>query len=124
MPLDVSNLKTQVRENLDVYKTLGVKGLEGELIVSYYPFANTSEITQTAAELYDDDKRAPLVRFGVEQACKQLKSWNLQNSGELIPLEPEVVAVHVPDDVLEDIGDAIRKDKELGKKRGTRTYGK
>jgi hypothetical protein len=117
-------MKSQVREGLDVYKVLGVKGMEGELIVSYYPFRNTSEITEQAAELFDGDKRAPLVRFGVEQACAQLKSWNLLNNGEPIPLEPDVVAVHVPDDVLEDIGDAIRKDKELGKKKGTRTYGK
>lgn len=120
MQFDVQPLKSNIREGLDVYKVLGVKEWEGQLIVDYYPFLNTLDMTEEASQLMDNNERAKLVAFGVEVACKRIKKWNMVNGGEPIPVEPEAVKALVPDEVLEDIGEAITKDRNLGKKKGTR----
>jgi len=82
--------------------------------VNVYPIEFEYRVSASTLAMINEIEKFDTIERVVQQICKLLVSWNIQDGDEMLPLEPErLEQSDIPLDLLVDILGEIRKDQSL-----------
>jgi hypothetical protein len=104
---------------IDVGQVLGRPSLKG-LKLRYRLYRDTHDSVRQVLELEDAEDKSAFLDLQCEHICRDVAEWNLAYNGEVVALDPEVVAERVPPSIRMAVQQAIATHSTPPEKSGRR----